>query len=333
MLRRRTIWITGVVVLSLGVVVLATRGLPEPTPDPPGAFSFAVLGDAPSHVWEEVQYRLVLRALDAHDLGFVLHVGDIFWRPCTDERYERTLDGLNGLRHAVIYTPGDNEWTDCWEPGSGGYAPRERLERIRQIFFADPTRTLGGSTLPLIRQSSGGTSGEFVENARFTHRGIVFATVHLVGSRNGLDPFAGRTSADDDEVHRRTEAAAGWVRETFAEARSVDAPAVVLGFHANPALEAPAGDPFRQAFEPFLTALEEEVENFARPVLAVHGDHHDFVVDRPLVRRPAGPHLDNFTRLQVPGSPRVGWVRVVVTPDAAEPFAFQEHVVPRWKYW
>lgn len=33
------------------------------------------------------------------------------------------------------------------------------------------------------------------------------------------------------------------------------------------------------------------------------------------------------------GSPEIGWVRVVVTRGAENPFTFEEHVVPRWKYW
>jgi hypothetical protein len=37
--------------------------------------------------------------------------------------------------------------------------------------------------------------------------------------------------------------------------------------------------------------------------------------------------------MQVPGSPLVAWVRVVVDPRARDPFSFDEHVVPRWKYW
>ena len=78
-----------------------------------------------------------------NDLRWAIDVGDIFWRPCTDERYRQTLNEFNGLRHPVIYTPGDNEWTDCWEPGSGGFLPLDRLNRIRQIFFQNPTRSMG----------------------------------------------------------------------------------------------------------------------------------------------------------------------------------------------
>jgi hypothetical protein len=171
-----------------------------------------------------------------------------------------------------------------------------------------------------------------VENVRWAREGIVFATVNIVGSTNAMRPFKARTVADDTASKRRTEAAAAWVRETFADARSINATAVVLGFHGNAGLEEP-DDPDREAFEPFIAAVEEEAERFARPVLLAHGDGHIYTVDHPLVRRTTGRRLDNLTRLQVPGSPEVGWVRVVVSPGAENPFAFDEHVVPRWKYW
>jgi len=322
--QRSKIGLVAIVLIGVVVAVVATSGPPAPAPNPPGTFSFAVLGDAPYYVWEELQFDLVRQALDDHDLRFVLHVGDIFWRPCTDEMYRRTHGWFNGLRHPVIYTPGDNEWADCWEVGSGGFPPLDRLDRIREIFFPNPTRSLGGGSLALDSQSSREAYAEFVENVRWAHEGIVFATVHLVGSENGRDAV---------EARRRTEAAAAWVRETFADAEAQRAAAVVIGFHGNPSFERPADDPDRAVFEPFLTALEENVERFGKPVLAVHGDQHEYIVDRPLVRRSTGHRLQGFTRLQVPGSPEVGWVRVVVTPGGRPPFAFEEHVVPRWKYW
>jgi hypothetical protein len=330
---RRNHYVAGALVAALAVGLGVSCGSEAPAPSRPGSFAFAALGDAPYNLLEDRQYRLVLRQLDAHDLSFVLHVGDIFWRPCTDQLYRRSLEWFNGLRHPVVYTPGDNEWFDCWEPGSGGFGPRERLERIREIFFAEPTRSLGRSALPLVSQAGREPFPEFVEHARWTQEGTVFATLHLPGSRNGMRPFPGRTAADDDDARRRTAAATAWLRETFAEAQAAKAAAVVLGFHANPGFEEPVEDLYRQAYEPFLTALEEEVESFSGPVLIVHGDDHEYLVDRPLVRRTTGRHLANLMRLQVPGSPEVGWVRVSVTPGAAHPFAFAEHVVPRWRFW
>jgi hypothetical protein len=291
------------------------------------------MGDAPYSPLEEVRFRQVLRALDQHDLSFVIHIGDIFWRPCSDTHYNQALGWLMGVRHPLIYTPGDNEWADCWEPMSGRFKPRERLDRIRQIFYEHPDRSLGSERIPLVSQGAGGPYTAFVENARWSLQGITFATANLVGTQNAMEPFPRRTAEDDAAARLRTEAAAAWLREAFAAARDTHATAVVLACHAWMALEEPVDDPYRLSFEPYLTALEEEVERFGGPVLLVHGDFHEFIVDQPLVRRTTGRRLENFTRMQVPGSPRVGWVRVVATPGPRPTFTFQELTVPRWKYW
>jgi hypothetical protein len=307
-----------VVVLLLGLALLLTRGvLKSPTPNPLGAFSFGVMGDAPYNVLEEVRFRLVLRDLDAHDLTTVISVGDLFWRPCDDAMYQRARDQFNGLRHPVIYTPGDNEWFDCWEAGSGGYEPQERLGRLRQMFYTTPAHSLGGRKIPLASQP------DFIENARWTDHSLVFATVHLIGSGNGRWQFPNRTEDDVTASKTRTDAAAAWLRETFSEATSVNAPAVVVAMQGAP-FDEEAKD--REVFEPFLTTLREEAGRFGRPVLIAHGDHHQYTVDRQL-------GLANLTRLEVPGSPNVGWVRVTITPNAREPFAFEPRVIPRWKVW
>ena len=315
---RRTWIVVAAAVLGALAIVIGRGGMPPAAATPPGSFSFGVFGDAPYFPDEELQYPILLKHIDAHDLRFVVHVGDIFWRPCSDEHYAEVLRHFNQLHEPVVYTPGDNEWTDCWERGSGGYAPLERLARIRQLFFANRNRSLGAHPMPLLSQG-----GEFVENARWQHDGVVFATVDIPGSRNGMAPFPGRTAANDDEVRRRTEAAAAWTRAAFAEARATNARAVVLAFQANMHLD--RRNKWGQAFGPFVLAIEEEAKRFGKPVLLAHGDGHVYIVDHPLKR------VANVTRLQVPGSPQVGWVRVVVTPDAK--FQFTNIVVPPWKYW
>ena len=334
-MRNRRLWIAGAIVLALAGWVFLNAGLPPPLPNPPaGSWAFAALGDAPYYPWEDFQYRLVRRDLDAHDLDFVLHVGDIFWHPCNDAMYRRNLGWFNALRHPVVYTPGDNEWADCWEHGSGGFDPLERLRRIRQIFFAAPERSLGGTTLSLASQGGSGMFSEFVENARWELGGYLFATVNLPGSENALERFHGSPPAPEvADRRRRTMAAADWTRAAFAEARSSGAAGVILAFHADMGLEAPANDTYRMVYEPFITVLEEEAEAFGKPVLVVHGDGHDYTVDKPLVRRTTGKRLDNVVRLEVPGSPLLGWVRISVTPGRPDPFSFEPRVLSRWKYW
>jgi hypothetical protein len=304
-------------VLSAVLAVGLTPGLEPPRPVPPGSFSFAAMGDAPYGGLEELRFRLVLQDLDAHDLTTVISIGDIFWRPCTDEMYRHTLAQFNDLRHPVVYTPGDNEWFDCHEAGSGGYQPRERLGRLREIFFTQPLQSVGRRRLALASQA------EFVENARWSERGVMFATVHLIGSGNGMWPFTSRTPVDDAASRQRTEAAAAWTRHAFSIASVAVAPAVVIALHGDPFDEEPKD---REPFQPFLDTLSEEAGRFGRPVLIVHGDGHDYRIDRPLP-------LPNLSRLEVPGSPDVGWVRVTVTPGANAPFAFERRVIPWWKLW
>jgi len=318
-MRRRPIGCAAIMIAAV-VFVFFTRGAQPPRPNRPGTWSFAVLGDAPYFWWEERKYPQVLQELRANDLAFVIHVGDIWWRPCTDDHYREALGWFEAMGHPVIYTPGDNETSDCWQRDSGGYAPLERWAALRRIMFADPAHSLGAAKIPLASQG-----GEFIENARWTRDGIVFATVDLPGSKNGGEPFPGRTAADDAAARRRVEAAAAWARDAFAEATRANARAVVIAFQANADLEKPLDD-YRKAFEPFISTVEQEAMRFRRPVLLAHGDGHVYIVDHPL--RPG-----NITRMQVPGSPRVGWVRVFVSNDASRPFAFEQHVVPTWKYW
>jgi hypothetical protein len=153
----------------------------------------------------------------------------------------------------------------------------------------------------------------------------------VVGSGNFTRPFPARTEADDREASRRLAAALAWLHDTFARARSQAATAVVVSFHADPGFRTPEAD--QGPFKALLDAFEDEAVVFDKPVLLIHGDSHHFKTDHPLKARATRQTIGNVTRLEVPGSPLVGWVRVVVTPGATPSFAFEERLVPRWKYW
>jgi hypothetical protein len=326
----RPFWLA-IAAVSLAAFVASTAGPPAPTPNPPGTFAFGAFGDAPYYPWEDWRYPLTLRDIDAHDLAFAIHIGDIFWYPCSDERYQRSLRWFNGLKHPLVYVPGDNEWADCWTQQEGGFDPRDRLARLRQTLYPRPASSLGARTMPLESQSANPAFREFVEHARWSHDGIVFATIHVVGSANFMKPFAGRTDADDHESRRRLEAAVAWLHDAFEHARSDAARAVVVAFHADPGFD---GSPDEQRpFRPLLDAFEDEAVAFGKPVLLIHGDSHHFITDQPLKARATQQTIAGVTRLEVPGSPLVGWVRVVVTPAETPSFAFEQRLVPRWKYW
>jgi hypothetical protein len=95
-----------------------------------------------------------------------------------------------------------------------------------------------------------------------------------VGGNNALNP-----DNDPDEYAARNEANLAWLEETFEAARENDHAAVMLAIQAN-VFEDDTEDP--SGFADFKEALRQEVVSFGRPVVLVHGDSHNFRIDKPL---------------------------------------------------
>lgn len=320
-------WRTRVALALIGT----SCGLPEPSSLPTGAFAFGVFGDGPYRSWEMGRFQRLIEDVNKADLQWLLHVGDILWFPCSDEIYADRLAALSSIQHPVIYTPGDNEWTDCHEESAGAFQPLERLRRLRSLFFPDPGISLGGQPMGLESQSADSGFTDFVENARWIRGSFVFATIHMVGSGNGSQPFTARSSADDQEVARRTAAALAWMQEAFRIARSEEQNGVVLALHGDPGLE--GGGEARTGYEEFLNHLEQLVKELGKPVLLIHGDTHLQRVDHPLRDQVTGDPLRNFTRLETYGSPDIGWVRVVVDSVAGRIIEYEPRLMRRWLIW
>jgi len=228
----------------------------------------------------------------------------------------------------LIYTPGDNEWTDCHRILAGRYNPIERLERLRQIFFPGAS-SLGRNPIALTRQGDlpemQPHHAPYVENAMWDRAGVQFATLHVVGSGNNFNHHL----PDRGEYMQRNAANLAWIDRVFARAAQTNAGAVVLFMHADPLFEA-TGDR-RIGFVDTLGAFARHAQAFRRPILLVHGDNHTFRVDRPLRADPIrhrGPVLRNFTRLEVFGSPETRGVIVTVSPDEQTPFRIRPMVMP-----
>jgi len=310
----------------------ALAGCWSPTPPTPGgSFRFAVFGDGPYYPQENGRARRVIEALNARPLEFVIHVGDIMWKRCTDAAYRERRELIETIRYPVVYTPGDNEWLDCVDIGWSADDPLDRLASLRATFFSPADRSLGEMPLRLESQSSGATHAEFVENVRWSHGGVQFVTIHVVGSANGGRPFPGRTARHDEEVARRTHAAVDWLHDSFGAAIATDAAAVVVALHANPSYAPSAAE--HEPYAPVEDALVELAKQFGKPVLVIHGDEHRYTLDRPFRDPATGAVVPNMQRLETFGSPDIGWVDVVVDTTRAEPFRFEPNVTPRWMWW
>lgn len=295
----------------------------------PGRFSFALIGDVPYRDEDIPKLDRVLAAIDQdNEVLWTIHTGDIKSgsSPCSDAVLEARFNQLRLLHQPLVYTPGDNEWTDCHR---SGFAPLERLAAVRQVFFPAPGQTLGSRPMTVASQASDPEWTEFVENVRWMRQGVVFATLHVVGSHNGLESFPGRTAADDAEVARRTAAVIAWLRETFAAAKREAAKAVFLAMQADMALEAAAGSPERLGFDAVILALEQETLNFPGVTWLAHGDSHLFRLDKPLHGSKDDRLIESFSRIENFGDLDVHWVKITVDPNDPEVFSAQARMVPQ----
>ena len=277
----------------LVVETAGTEPPPPPPPSPPGdAFSFGLVGDT-GYTSSSVERFLNVRD-DMNDAGltFTGHVGDIKSGsdPCPDSVYTTNRDRFDGFEHALIYTPGDNEWRDCADK-------RDRLAYLREVFFADD-RSRGNPSIPVQQQSA-----DFPENALWHIGPITFVTLHNVGFDNnaGSSEFAPRNAAN-----------IAWMKKAFDDAAARGSTAVVILSHANPGFPPDATNRSDNlGFESYLETLRSEVQTWGKPVLYVHGDTHTFRVDQPAV---LGTTLANFTRIEVYGPSDEHWVRVDYDP-------------------
>ena len=292
----------------------------------PGTIAFGVFGDGPYYPWEDARYRRLLAAVDQSHPAWLIHVGDLFWRPCSDAMMATRRHEFEAMTTPVVFVPGDNEWTDCHRQQAGEFETLARLAQLRRTMFPVPSQALGRAPMRLASQAEQPAWREFVEHRRWSRGRVVFATLHLVGSDNGRAPFPARTSDHDVEVARRTQAAIAWMGEAFDRASAEGAGMVVLAWHGNPGFTTPAGA--RRGYEAVLDTLRARASRFSGEVLVIHGDSHQQHVDHPL-NGAGGTPMANVTRLETFGSPEIGWVRVVVDTVRGRVVAMEPRLIAK----
>jgi hypothetical protein len=248
--------------------------------------TYAVIGDVPYGVEQEASFGTLISAINTDPkVRTVVHVGDTKngSTPCSDERLTAVRDAFETFEDPVVYTPGDNEWTDCHRPAAGGYDPLERLAKVRELYFAEPGETLGR------RPEHVDAQPELIENVRWVRSRVAFATLHAVGSNNGLAPWTGNTAptaAQLAEVTARLDATVSWVDSTFDRAQAEGLAGVVLIMQADTFPQAGSG------LQPIVDRIAARAAGFDGEVLVVQGDSHTYKVDQP---------LENVTRIVVHG--------------------------------
>jgi hypothetical protein len=278
----------------------------------------------------------------------VIHLGDIkagSAADCSDAYFADIFTQYQRVNPPFVYTPGDNEWTDChvFSKNNGLYTPTERLVAIRNLFFPIVGRTLGIHSAEVTSQAEvDPANAQYVENVMWTHGDVVFATFNITGSNNDkadwgtpLPANASSFPSQATEQLTRAQATSAWLQRTFDRAKS--AKAVVLAFQADMwdgtvANRATTID----GFDDLVVEIGKLAAAFGKPVLLLEGDSHVFRVDTPFtpssplfVLHPNTPVAPNVTRLVVNGSSsRTEYVRLTIDPSAKNGQVFSYVEVP-----
>jgi len=307
-----------------------------------GSASFALIGDAPYGTAVETKFDQVISSINAAPhVRFVVHTGDVKAgsERCDDALLQKRFNQFQSFRDGVVVTPGDNDWTDCHRTNNGGYLPTERLAKFREIFYPVAGMTSGQHRFPVRTQAAMAGFEDYVENMMWSFNGAMMATIHVVGSNNGLDPWSAIDPTDSyavprpdrlAEVQAREAAALAWIDEVFAQATARKSAGVMIAMQANPRFDLPAADVERQGFNQVLERITQQAIAFGKPVLLAHGDSHYFRVDKPLAGpvQPSGKQmLENVTRAENFGAQNVHWVEVSVNPRDPNVFRVEPRIV------
>lgn len=309
-----------------------------------GSYSFGLWGDMPyKKAGDQAKLPAVLQSINKADIAFSIYDGDIKdgSSKCTDEVYTEALQMFGSMAKPVLYVPGDNEWTDCHRLNNGGFDGLERLAHLRKVMFPTGNQTLGQTTMAVQRQGKAGE--KYVENARFSMGAVVFAGLNVPGSNNNVilnakecSNKSARTTAQCDasnaEYLERDAANMQWLAQTFKQAKEQQARGVVLVVQGDPGFDFPETEdndesllPQFSGYRSFMAQVVKETESFHGQVLFVHGDTHNFKVDKPLYS--PTKLLPNLTRLQTFGSPSLHWVKVTVDTTSDALFNIQPVIV------
>jgi hypothetical protein len=324
----------------------------------PNTLTLAVYGDAPygtsnPDTAEFTATPAFISSINADaSVQEVIHVGDIHSgsQKCT-VAYDQSIYNLwTAFRDPLVYTPGDNEWSDCTKPkelpgsdfAADSQMPLTQLGQVRSIFFAHPGQTLGQNPMQVTSQADAfdpahPEDAQFVENVMWQQSDVVFVTINLPGgSNNDQDVWFGvqtETPAQTQERTQRTAADLRWLDVAFGVAQRTHAAGVVIVAQAD-MWDPEKGAAHQTAYEPFVQSVASHAADLGAPALMFNGDSQVYRSDNPLSSTAScawelpdacpsvafmhpGYEVPNFRRVVVHGSTfPLEWLKLTVDPRA-----------------
>ncbi len=241
----------------------------------------------------------------------VIHVGDIHSgsEACTKDFDRAIFNFWTAFIRPLIYTPGDNEWSDCSKakelagldvfgnpPDNAGITgapvanPLAHLTLVRSLFFANPGWTLGQHAMQVISQATAydpahPEDAAYVENVMWEQSKTVFVTVNVPGgSNNDADAWNGPGNTNDQSERKaRTPADVRWLNQAFALAEADNAHSVVIIGQADMWDVTDLVPDHQSNYEPIIFAMADNAMRYGKPVLYFNGDSHLYRSDNPLM--------------------------------------------------
>ncbi len=339
----------------LGVVAVVMLVVPKADNDPSEPVEIAVIGDAPYDSATVALFPELVAAINADSaVDLVVHMGDLKsgLELCSDTRFEVSVELFSRFEDPFVYVMGDNEWVDCHRANNGGYNPLERLGKVRELLYPGPG--------PFLRDRAETVEAQpgYPENRLWVESRVTFATLHLLGSNNGLVPWFADRTADGvpvpetpsdsasrvAEVTARQEANLVWLERSFATAHSSRSVGIALFFQGD------LWHPDDRALGATFTAHQAWIEKFTQlarafpgKVLLVGGDSHEYRVDNgvPWMATHYGVEASaNVTQVIVDRSVEwpasdaapnrtsvIEWLRLRIDPGAPDVFSWEQVIV------
>ena len=289
---------------------------------------FVVIGDMPYSDEENEALTApdgkFVKAIAALDPSVVVHYGDL---KAGGENCDYTLmsarrDQVAGLHPGrVVFTPGDNDWTDCDRDFlSERFGESDRLALLRGLFYTGEGLQMSRDVPELVRQDG------LTENAMWRIGDLAMGTLHIVGTDNGRrEILLGDVDVALDAVDYRDAKNMAWLEQMFSSAKSAKGLAIIFQadmYRPVDPEKAPkpvCSDEVRTGCDAYTTirnAMENMAAKYGKPVIAIHGDTNAGCFNQP------SEVASNFWHLNGPGDYKFIDAAVVsFQPDADVPFS------------
>ncbi len=246
-------------------------------------WNFALIGDTPYSDYERRELPLMMHAIAEEHPSFIAHAGDIksSQSKCSNAVFLDRHALFNASTVPFIFTPGDNEWTDCKHLVSDHFDELERLGKLRELFFAE-ARSLGTTRIPVEQQSVA-----YPEHLRWRLGPVLFVTLNVPGPNNN---FGMRQEARPEFLARNPNVI-DWLKQGFSCARGEKSAGIVIVMQGNPGFQHFAAGLAHSGYRELLQVLRQGNTRLPRPG-ASGAWRHALATHRPSPAPPGNKKAD-----------------------------------------